>query len=154
MVLSRLLSARQGPRRSPQVSLQLFTVSAHALAWLTLGLALAGLGGKPAVAQAQSQRGLPDNPLTLTDPDPLIPESVWEAEAALTESQRRTLGVALDDLARQAETALSQGNVTQAFEVWNRELRLRRFLGYRAELAALQRVGRSPGSSNSFTNSR
>ncbi len=149
MVLSHLLPTGQWPRRGSQVSLQLFTVSAHALAWLTLGVGLAGLGVKPAVAQAepqpqsqpQSQRGLPDNPLTLTDPDPLIPEAVWAGEAALTESQRRTLGVALDDLARQAEAALSEGNVTEAFELWNRELRLRRFLGYRAELAALQRVG-------------
>ncbi|MFP4221361.1 MAG: tetratricopeptide repeat protein [Phormidium sp.] len=141
MVLSRLFSVSQGPRRGSQLSLQLFTVSAYALAWLTLGVTLAGLGLKPAAAQAQSQRALPDNPLRLREPDPLIPEAVWAGEAALTESQRRTLGTALDELDRQAQEALSQGNVTEAFEVWNRELRLRRFLGVGAELAALQRVG-------------
>lgn len=141
MVLSRLLSASRWPSRGSQASLQLFTVSAHALAWLTLGVTWAGLGLTPAVAQAQPQQGLPDNPLVLREGDPLIPEAVWQGEAALTESQRRTLGAALDEMARQAQGALSQGNVTEAFELWNRELRLRRFLGVQAELAALQRVG-------------
>jgi tetratricopeptide (TPR) repeat protein len=46
----------------------------------------------------------------------------------------------LDQLAIQAETAYQLGETDRAFEIWVREVRLRRILGYEAELAAMQRI--------------
>ncbi|NMG58530.1 tetratricopeptide repeat protein [Geitlerinema sp. P-1104] len=141
MVSSCFGSSRQCRLMCSKFALQLFTVSAQALTLLILGLAMSTLGPESALAQGESRRGLPANPLELTEVDPLIPEAVWQGEAVLTEAQRRGLATALDQLNAEALAAFSQGRVTAAFELWNRELRLRRFLGTEAELEALQRVG-------------
>ncbi|WP_159790808.1 tetratricopeptide repeat protein [Sodalinema gerasimenkoae] len=122
-------------------ALQLFTVSAQALTLLALSFSLSTLGLGGGVAQAQQRRGLPTNPLELAEVDPLIPEAVWQGEAVLTQTQRRDLATRLDQLNAEALAAFSDGRVSEAFELWNRELRLRRFLGTEAELEALQRVG-------------
>lgn len=122
-------------------TLQLFTVSAQALTLLALWFSLSNLGLGNALAQGQQRRGLPRNPLELGEVDSLIPEAVWRGEAGLTEAQRRSLTTRLDQLNVEALAAFSEGRVSEAFELWNRELRLRRFLGTEAELQALQRVG-------------
>ncbi len=51
------------------------------------------------------------------------------------------LEVALDELNQEAAAKLQAGDRVAAFEIWNRELRLRRFLGSLAEVQALSRVG-------------
>ena len=59
----------------------------------------------------------------------------------LTLSEQQQLQVALDELNQQATLQLQAGDKVAAFEIWNRELRLRRFLGLLAEVQALSRVG-------------
>ncbi|MGC9505373.1 tetratricopeptide repeat protein [Baaleninema sp.] len=113
------------------------TVSANALAVATL---LGSLAFSPTV-RAQSENSFPPSPLELTEPDSLIPEAVWEGETDLKPEERRQLDRALDALDARAQTAFAQGDTTTAFELWNREIRLRRFLGTSAELEALLRVG-------------
>ncbi|RCJ33546.1 hypothetical protein A6770_17975 [Nostoc minutum NIES-26] len=81
----------------------------------------------------------PPSPLEITTPDPLLP--------TLSNNQQLTLGdqlnleVALNELNQQAAAKLQAGDKVAAFEIWNRELRLRRFLGSLAEVQALSRVG-------------
>lgn len=77
----------------------------------------------------------PVNPLEITTPDPLLPSP------SPTPEEQKNLSVALDDLNTQAQAKLSAGDKLGAFETWNRELRLRRVLGYLAETGALGRVG-------------
>jgi tetratricopeptide (TPR) repeat protein len=81
----------------------------------------------------------PPSPLEINTPDPLLPPLADKQQLSLEDLQR--LETALDELNQQASTALTEGNQDQAFEIWNRELRLRRYLGTIAELAALSRVG-------------
>jgi tetratricopeptide (TPR) repeat protein len=77
----------------------------------------------------------PVNPLEITTPDPLLPSP------SPTPEEQKTLSVALDELNIQAQARLSAGDKLGAFETWNRELRLRRVLGFLAETQALGRVG-------------
>lgn len=77
------------------------------------------------------------NPLEITTPDPLAP-----AGELLTPDQRQTLTTELDKLNAEAQSLLQAGNTLGAFEIWNRELRLRRYLGPVAEAEALSRVGK------------
>lgn len=79
------------------------------------------------------------NPLEITTPDPLLPYAV-EARP-LTALERLRLIAALDQLNAQAAAKLTAGDRLGAFEIWNRELRLRRSLGFLEEVAALSRVG-------------
>jgi tetratricopeptide (TPR) repeat protein len=81
----------------------------------------------------------PPSPLELIEADPLLPEFPLERE--LTSAERAELAPALDDLDRQALAQFNAGNKLAAYALWNRELRLRRFLGPLAEIAALGRVG-------------
>ncbi|MBD2665015.1 TPR repeat-containing protein [Richelia sinica FACHB-800] len=81
----------------------------------------------------------PPSPLEINTPDPLLPPLADKQQLSLEDLQR--LETALDELNQQASTALTEGNQDQAFEIWNRELRLRRYLGTIAELEALSRVG-------------
>lgn len=80
----------------------------------------------------------PPNPLELTTPDPLLPGGL---QRPLSESERQTLRTELDRLNTQAIEKYRSGNVLGAFEIWNRELRLRRALGFLEEVQALGRVG-------------
>ena len=81
----------------------------------------------------------PPNPLEITTPDPLIPPS--PANVPLTPEESQKLEAALDQLNQQATSQLQAGNKVTAFDIWNRELRLRRFLGPLKEVQALSRVG-------------
>lgn len=81
----------------------------------------------------------PPSPLEITTPDPLLPSVRNKQPLSLTEKLR--LQVALDELNQQAAAQLQTGDKKAAFEIWNRELRLRRYLGAVAEVQALSRVG-------------
>lgn len=76
------------------------------------------------------------NPLEITTPDPLTPTS-----ESLSSTQRDELSAALDQLNLDAVAKLQAGDGLGAFELWFRELRLRRYLGPAVEIAALSRVG-------------
>jgi len=92
------------------------------------------------IASAQTnQPGLDQfspNPLEITTPDPLTPTS-----ESLSSTQRDELSAALDQLNLEAVAKQQAGDGVGAFEIWFRELRLRRYLGPAAEIAALSRVG-------------
>ncbi|NJK73054.1 MAG: tetratricopeptide repeat protein [Microcoleus sp. SU_5_6] len=76
------------------------------------------------------------NPLEITTPDPLTP-----ANESLSSTQREELRAALDRLNLEAVAKQQAGDGIGAFEIWFRELRLRRYLGPAQEIAALNRVG-------------
>ncbi|MEG4506780.1 tetratricopeptide repeat protein [Microcoleus sp. F6_B4] len=76
------------------------------------------------------------NPLEITTPDPLAP-----ANESLSSTQREELTAALEELNLEAVAKLQAGDGVGAFDIWFRELRLRRYLGPAAEIAALSRVG-------------
>lgn len=81
----------------------------------------------------------PPSPLEIVVPDPLLPPLLDKQQ--LSAQQLQTLEVELDKLSQAAEAKLQAGDKLTAFEIWNRELRLRRFLGSLAEVQALSRVG-------------
>ncbi|MFM2064340.1 MAG: hypothetical protein RLZZ507_4011 [Cyanobacteriota bacterium] len=81
----------------------------------------------------------PPGPLEITTPDPLVRGSV--KQQPLTSEELQKLETALDELNQEATTTLQAGDKVTAFDIWNRELRLRRFLGSLSELQALSRVG-------------
>ena len=95
------------------------------------------------VASSDSQKSNPNefpvNPLEITTPDPLLPRRTLGQPLTLLE--RINLSAALDKLNQQAQAKLNAGDRAGAFEIWNRELRLRRALGFSAEVEALGRVG-------------
>lgn len=82
----------------------------------------------------------PPSPLEITTPDPLLPRLPKDKQS-LTLEERQKLEPALDALNQEAGVKLQAGEQVAAFEIWNRELRLRRFLGSLAEVQALSRVG-------------
>ncbi|WP_392535492.1 tetratricopeptide repeat protein [Nostoc sp. C117] len=82
----------------------------------------------------------PPSPLEITTPDPLLPRSPKDKQP-LTLEERQKLEPALDALNEEAAAKLQAGDNVGAFEIWNRELRLRRFFGSLAEVQALSRVG-------------
>jgi len=93
-----------------------------------------------AAAEEKPQPDAPKiNPLEITTPDPLLPE-LPEGET-LSPAQRSTLKTALDQLNAQAAAQRTAGNAPLAYDIWNRELRLRRALGPIEEAQALGRVG-------------
>ncbi len=77
----------------------------------------------------------PVNPLEINIPDPLLPSP------SPTPAEQKNLSAALDELNTQAQAKLNAGDKLGAFETWNRELRLRRVLGFLSETQALGRVG-------------
>lgn len=81
----------------------------------------------------------PPSPLEMIISDPLVRDSV--EQQPLTTEELQTLEIALDQLNQQAANTLQAGDQETAFEIWNRELRLRRFFGLLAEMEALSRVG-------------
>lgn len=83
------------------------------------------------------------NPLEITKPDPLLPNM-----QPLTPAQQLELKAALDQLNQQAAARLAAGDSVGAFAIWNRELRLRRALGFQEEVEALGRVGAYAWSEN------
>jgi len=81
----------------------------------------------------------PPSPLEITVPDPLLPQI--NNQQPLSSQEKRSLEAALDKLNQEADAKLQAGDTDGAFYTWNRELRLRRYLGKLAEIQALQRVG-------------
>ncbi|MBD2360298.1 hypothetical protein H6G36_03630 [Anabaena minutissima FACHB-250] len=81
----------------------------------------------------------PPSPLEITTPDPLLPNLRDKQPLSLLEKLK--LQAALDELNQAAVVQLQAGEKEAAFEIWNRELRLRRYLGTVAEVQALSRVG-------------
>ncbi|MEH2445973.1 MAG: hypothetical protein V7K18_09360 [Nostoc sp.] len=82
----------------------------------------------------------PPSPLEITTPDPLLPR-LPKNKQPLTLEEQQNLEPALDALDQEAAAKLQAGDQVAAFEIWNRELRLRRFLGSSLEVQALSRVG-------------
>jgi tetratricopeptide (TPR) repeat protein len=93
-----------------------------------------------ATKKPQQPDKFPPNPLEINVSDPLNPRSLKDTRP-LTPEERQRLEVALEELNQQAAAKLAAGDKISAFEIWNRELRLRRFLGQLAEVQALSRVG-------------
>jgi tetratricopeptide (TPR) repeat protein len=81
----------------------------------------------------------PPGPLEITLPDPLLPNLPEKRELTLPELQK--LRTDLDGLNQEAQVTLQGEDKKKAFEIWNRELRLRRYLGTLSEVEALSRVG-------------
>jgi tetratricopeptide (TPR) repeat protein len=94
----------------------------------------------------------PLNPLELTEPDPLLPTLV--IERPLSPQEQNVLDAALNELNQQAQGRFQAGDVVGAFELWNRELRLRRFLGVEQEVTSLSRVGEVAWRENQVTEVR
>ena len=90
------------------------------------------------VQRRAERQVFPVSPLALDESDPLLPAS----DRPLTEAEKEALVPKLDELNAKAQAQRQAGNLTAAFEIWRRELRLRRLLGLEAELKALQRVGK------------
>jgi tetratricopeptide (TPR) repeat protein len=72
-------------------------------------------------------------------PDPLLPER--PDDRPLTPGEKAALTTALDQLNMQAAANYAKGDRIAAYQLWNRELRLRRALGSIPEIQALGRVG-------------
>ncbi len=117
-------------------------------AWgLTSSLPVGLVVGWGEAAQAQSSDSSPptstpsalDNPLAPDLSDPLLPNLIVERPLSLQEQQ--ALRVSLEQLRRQGQRQYDAGDTPKAFEIWLRELRLRRVLGPKDEVAALSRVG-------------
>ncbi len=89
--------------------------------------------------QPQQPDKYPPSPLEVITSDPLLPPMADKHQLSLEELQK--LEVELDKLNQAAGDQLEAGNKEAAFETWNRELRLRRFLGQLSEIQALSRVG-------------
>jgi tetratricopeptide (TPR) repeat protein len=100
----------------------------------------------PSFSIAKDEDEFPPSPLELTEPDPLLPNP----DRPLTPAEQQTLSTALDALNLEAAAQLQAGNPVGAFELWNRELRLRRYLGTVAEVEALGRVGESALAEGNF----
>ncbi len=81
----------------------------------------------------------PPSPLEINPPDPLLPPSA--KKQPLTPEEQTTLATELDKLDQAALVTLQAGDRDTAFEIWFRELRLRRYLGNLAEIQALAKVG-------------
>ncbi|MEI6443869.1 MAG: hypothetical protein WCO29_12285 [Nostocales cyanobacterium ELA583] len=81
----------------------------------------------------------PPNPLEITITDPLLPNLPDKRQLTLTELQK--LKTDLNGLNQEAQVTLQGEDKKKAFEIWNRELRLRRYVGTLSELEALSRVG-------------
>ncbi|WP_231506089.1 tetratricopeptide repeat protein [Planktothrix serta] len=80
------------------------------------------------------------NPLFSKEPDPLLPSPPPEGQV-LGQSQQEILEPELVKLNAEATALLAAQNIPGAFELWNRELRIRRYFGLSQEIAALNRVG-------------
>jgi tetratricopeptide (TPR) repeat protein len=111
---------------------------AIALMHVSAGLMLScTVGLTPAIADEVP--AFPPNPLEMTEPDPLLPQLA--VDRPLSPQERRELTTATNEIQRQAERKFQGGDIVGAIELWNRELRLRRFLGIQEEVPALGRVG-------------
>jgi tetratricopeptide (TPR) repeat protein len=113
--------------------------------WKWRGIAIAGfcsialsVSAAEPTPKPPSPNQFPPNPLELKTPDPLLPGGLKQP---LSASERQALGLALDQLNLDALAKYRSTDILGAFEIWNRELRLRRALGLLEEVQALGRVG-------------
>ncbi|HEY9615215.1 MAG TPA: tetratricopeptide repeat protein [Microcoleaceae cyanobacterium] len=128
----------QSIQRSKRLSHQPLKLLAQQTSLFTLLLLLAQSSLTPAVTAAPTEPDeFPPNPLELTTPDPLLPNP----PRPLTAPERQQLAIACDALNAEAQAKLQAGDRVGAFDLWNRELRLRRALGLIPEIQALGRVG-------------
>ncbi|WP_353930654.1 hypothetical protein WJM97_20680 [Okeanomitos corallinicola TIOX110] len=81
----------------------------------------------------------PPSPLEMTIDDPLVRSSV--KQQPLTTGELAKLETDLDNLHQEGMRIFQGGDKQTALDIWNRELRLRRFLGLLSEIQALSRVG-------------
>lgn len=93
--------------------------------------------GKPQQNEKPQPEEFRPNPLELKIPDPLLPKK----KEPLTPEERSQLRASLDQLNTQATGLLQANKPDEAFDIWYRELRLRRVLGPLEEVTALGRVG-------------
>ncbi len=103
-----------------------------------------GWGLHLSIAQAQetAKPKFPfPNPIQMTEPDPLLPLAVFQNQRSLSPLELRQLNQDIEKLQAEGETQFQSGNRPQAFDIWLRELRLRRYLDVLAEVKALGRVG-------------
>ncbi|MGB6295201.1 MAG: hypothetical protein WBF90_03325 [Rivularia sp. (in: cyanobacteria)] len=114
-----------------RLSITITTTITICLLWTSLALAKEKKPKPP--------KEFPPSPLEITVPDPLLPASTNQQSLSLEE--KRSLEAALDKLNLEAIAKLQAGDTQGAFATWNRELRLRRYLGALNEIQALQRVG-------------
>jgi tetratricopeptide (TPR) repeat protein len=80
---------------------------------------------------------IPPNLLEDQTPDPLYPDRT----VVLGELGQAELRSKLDAMSQEANQLFAQKKGDEAFKLWFRELRLRRFLGDREEIFALARIG-------------
>ncbi len=80
------------------------------------------------------------NPLNSTEPDPLLPKPPRKGQF-LSLTQQQQLAPIVEQLNTEATALLTDGNPVAAFNLWMRELRLRRYFGLLPEITALRRVG-------------
>ncbi|PLZ33742.1 hypothetical protein CBP27_16605, partial [Fischerella thermalis WC542] len=111
-------------------------ISATAALWL-FGTSLTTAATK----KPQPPDEFPPSPLEITTPDPLLPRNPDKDKQPLSVTEQQQLEVELDKLNQQATAKLQAGDEVGAFDIWNRELRLRRYLGAVKEVQALGRVG-------------
>ncbi|MCP6763156.1 MAG: tetratricopeptide repeat protein [Fischerella sp. CENA71] len=112
------------------------TITATTALWL--------LGGSLTIAatkKPQPPDEFPPSPLEITTPDPLLPRNPDKDKQPLSVNEQQRLEPNLDKLNQQATAKLQAGDELGAFDIWNRELRLRRYLGSLKEVQALGRVG-------------
>ncbi|NJO94020.1 MAG: tetratricopeptide repeat protein [Hydrococcus sp. RM1_1_31] len=106
---------------------------------LAIAVFIFGLGTISQQTQVLAELPPPKlDPLEQPVKDPLLPTA---RERSLTPFERRRLREALDALNAEAQIQFQAGNIDRAFEIWYRELRLRRSLGRLEEIQALARVG-------------
>lgn len=109
---------------------------------LLLILSLFSLGIVSPLAAQETERETQETleePLKIREPDPLFP--IENPERPLSASEAETLEAIVDELNNQATAELNAENPNNAFQIWYRELRLRRSLGLQTEIEALGRVG-------------
>ncbi|MGJ5675953.1 MAG: tetratricopeptide repeat protein [Nostochopsis sp.] len=112
------------------------TITATTALWL-LGASLT----MAATKKPQTPDEFPPSPLEITTPDPLLPRNPDKDKQPLSVIEQQKLETELDKLNQQATAKLQAGDELGAFDIWNRELRLRRYLGFLKEVQALGRVG-------------
>lgn len=107
--------------------------------WVNLEVAIAQKE-KPTEPEKPLLDDFSPNPLFSKEPDPLLPSPPRDGEV-LGQSQQQILEPELVKLNAEATGLLAAGNIPGAFELWNRELRIRRYFGLAPEIAALNRIG-------------
>ncbi|TBR60758.1 hypothetical protein B4U84_07905 [Westiellopsis prolifica IICB1] len=112
------------------------TITATTALWL-----LGGSLSMAATKKPQPPDEFPPSPLEITTPDPLLPRNPDKDKQPLSVIEQLRLETELDKLNQQATAKLQAGDELGAFDIWNRELRLRRYLGSIKEVQALGRVG-------------